>query len=94
VRKPVNGGKTGKNPGDPESSATGHGQRPFRQPFACYWNLRDCVVDQGEVFRSEFDRCRSDVFFEPMKLGRSGDWNDPRFLSKVNVSAATGPYGT
>src|SRR5260370_22597146 len=34
------------------------------------------------MVRCEFDRSRSRVLFQAMKLRRPGDWNDPRLLRK------------
>src|SRR5664279_517390 len=51
-----------------------------RIAIALHLDIRRCGFDLTEVVWREFDRLRSDVFFQAFQLCRARDRDDPRFL--------------
>src|SRR5881628_2472096 len=63
-------------------SATRHLLQVLGVPSPLDRDLRGGAIDLTEIVGREFDRSRSDVLVQALKLPGARDWNNPRLLGE------------
>src|SRR6185437_11492574 len=56
--------------------------KPFRSPRSFDFDIRGGTFDFAEIFGHKLDVSSSEIFFQAMKFGCSGYWNNPELLRK------------